>query len=471
MLTPIKVRGRRKRAWSPSDGVPKPIPSGPKGGRPMLPPKPKDSGESAGRKQPRLLVARPPPRKARKKLSRLEALPVELIEKIFLYSLNVNLPRSSRFLAQAMSSERIYRALTLLAFWDDASLTPAKPVTDQVPARAKTAQRQVFRLLRPFDYCPLTLEERLSFQESVLRCRWCTLQRVVDQLPDLMRLTVLRHWASKPFDMASGEQEKLDLFLAQKGDDRTFEGTDKDEVGHTLSIVPLVKVTIIRKEPYSTWNFPVLGVLMIPDKYLSGTGKGFSEAHTRCLELLRVAGGILDATTRWRPTIPSFSHEVLQEGIHTALIEHNAAALTTLLKIDELTFRLEEVAPPLPYTLPAEHFRTAVRVARHDPGFFQLLLRASAESVPIDDSEITQWAMELDSPFGAWLLDFMLELPQRVKAVGTDPEGGAMFYKGRSNFQCPMTRRYLREVLGVEGLENWTDETPCDSLGNWAVKV
>jgi hypothetical protein len=79
--------------------------------------------------------------------------------------------------------------------------------------------------------------------------------------------------------------------------------------------------------------------------------------------------------------------------------------------------------------------------------------------------------MELDGPFGAWLLDFMLELPQRVKAVSTDPEGRAMFYKGRSNAQCPMTTRYLREVLKVEGLENWTDETPCDSSGNWAVKV
>ncbi|KAL2844714.1 hypothetical protein BJX68DRAFT_269602 [Aspergillus pseudodeflectus] len=471
MLTPIRVRGRRKRAWSPSDGVPKPVPSGPKGGRPMLPPKSQGPVKSNGRKQPRLLVARPPPRKPRNKLSRLEALPVELIEKIFLYSLNVNLPRSSRFLAQAMSSERIYRALTLLAFWDDASLTPAESDTDQVPARAKAAQRQIFRLLRPFDYCPLTLEERLSFQESVLRCRWCTLERVVDQLPDLMRLTILRHWVSKPFNMASDEQEKLDLFLAQKGDDRTFEGTDKDEVGHTLSIVPLAKVTIIRSEPYLTWNVPVLGILKIPDKYLSGTGEGFSEAHTRYLELLRVAGGITDAVSKWRRINPSFSREALQEGVHTALIAHNTAALTTLLKIDELTFRLEEVAPPLPYTFPAEHFRTAVRVARHDPGFFQLLLRASAESVPIDDSEITQWAMELDGPFGAWLLDFMLELPQRVKAVGTDPEGGAMFYKGRSNAQCPMTTRYLREVLGVEAVEKWTDETPCDGPGNWAVEA
>ena len=53
------------------------------------------------------------------KLSILESLPVELIEKIFLYSLNVNLPRASVALTSALSSERIYRALILLAFWDD----------------------------------------------------------------------------------------------------------------------------------------------------------------------------------------------------------------------------------------------------------------------------------------------------------------------------------------------------------------
>ncbi|KAL2841442.1 hypothetical protein BJY01DRAFT_217483 [Aspergillus pseudoustus] len=470
MLTPIKARGRKKRAWTASDGVPKPIPSGPKGGRPMAPPKAKDIPGSVGSKRPRLLVARPPARKPRKSLSKLEALPVELIEKIFMYSLNVNLPRSSRFLAGAVSSERIYRALTLLAFWDDSTPQDTELDKSPAPAAAKVARKEISRILRPLDYSPLTLEDRRSFQASILRCRWCTLQRLVDQLPDLMRLTIWRQWLARPIAMAGDQQERLGLFLARKGDNRTFQGTDKDNVNHTLIIVPLVEVIIARQEPQSEMNFPILGIFSIPDKYLSGTDEGFNENHTRFLELIRAAGGLTRPINGSSTRNVAFSREAIQEGIHTALIEHNAAALTTLLKIDEYTFRCEESDVRLAYTLPAEHFRTAVRVARDDPGLFQLLLRASAESVPLDDSEITQWAMELDGPFGAWLLDFMLQLPKRVKAVNAAPESEAMFYMGRSNAECPITRRYLREVLGAEGLERWTEEMTYDGSSEWSVE-
>ena len=54
-----------------------------------------------------------------RQLSTIESLPVELIEKIFLHSLNVNLALASPYLASALSSERIYRLLILLAFWED----------------------------------------------------------------------------------------------------------------------------------------------------------------------------------------------------------------------------------------------------------------------------------------------------------------------------------------------------------------
>lgn len=52
-------------------------------------------------------------------LSTIERLPVELLEKIFIYSLNVNFARSSPYLAAAVSNERVYRLLILLAFWDN----------------------------------------------------------------------------------------------------------------------------------------------------------------------------------------------------------------------------------------------------------------------------------------------------------------------------------------------------------------
>ncbi|KAL1997619.1 hypothetical protein VTN02DRAFT_1258 [Thermoascus thermophilus] len=54
--------------------------------------------------------AHPAPRR-----SRLESLPVELIQKIFLESLELNLPRASIHLARALSDPLIYTWLIRLA--------------------------------------------------------------------------------------------------------------------------------------------------------------------------------------------------------------------------------------------------------------------------------------------------------------------------------------------------------------------
>ncbi|OJJ55835.1 hypothetical protein ASPSYDRAFT_157274 [Aspergillus sydowii CBS 593.65] len=450
MLTPIKTRGRRKRPWAASDGAPKPIASGPKGGRPMLSLQAKHArSQYSGIKRARLLVAGRPPPKPRNKLSRLESLPVELIEKIFLYSLNVNLPRCSQSISAAVSSERVYRALTLLALWDDSyaqrSLTAGDPAIPESPstpevAAAVTSETEISRLLRPLDYVPLLRNERKHLQTNVLRCRWCTIERLLSYLPDLMRLTVQRHWLSA------------------------------DENHYTLSITPFVSITVTCLETEKQTTHPIIGVLEIPDKLLSGTAAGFSENHARFLEIVRIASGFnrsdvasIDIT---------FSREAIQQGIHTALIEHYADALTTLLKIDEYTFRGENTSATqtLPYMIPPEHFRTAVRVARDDPKFFNLLLRASAESLPADDSEITQWAMELGGSFGPWLLDFMLQLPERIKAATNDPVNGSMFYLGGMATQLPIALRYLRDVLGLEGLDKWMGESPYDFVSEWVVR-
>ena len=52
-------------------------------------------------------------------VSELERLPVELIQQIFLHSLELNLPRASTSLARSLSKESIYSSLLLLAFFDD----------------------------------------------------------------------------------------------------------------------------------------------------------------------------------------------------------------------------------------------------------------------------------------------------------------------------------------------------------------
>ena len=115
------------------------------------------SSQLQSNKRARLLIVKP--HKPRKTRSRLESLPVELIEKIFLYSLNANLPRSAPLLAAAVSSERIYRALILLAFWNDTASTP--PVTSGTT---------IAKILRPLDYVPLDHDERKALQVAIMRC-------------------------------------------------------------------------------------------------------------------------------------------------------------------------------------------------------------------------------------------------------------------------------------------------------------
>ncbi|RAL02234.1 uncharacterized protein BO80DRAFT_424151 [Aspergillus ibericus CBS 121593] len=458
MLTPIRVRGRRRK--HPDDGAPTPTstpaPSGPKGGRPFLSHQAKlNSSQARSHKRARLLIAKPTqPRK-----SILESLPVELIEKIFLYSQNVNFARCSSSLAAAVSSERIFRALILLAFWDDSAM-PA--------GTTRASEAAISRILRPVEYIPISHAERRNLQDSILRCKWCTVQRLLAQLPDLMNLTLQRHWFGAGMTMSAVEEESLTQFLAQKGDARVFTGTDANTNPSTLAINPLVSITVTHHETDQSTTYPVLGVLLIPDKLFHGL---FCPDQVHYLETLRIASG-WNRPDLIKPTV-AVSREYLQNGIHAALVQNNAEALATLLKIDEYHFRseIQSLQPTggVPYTVPAEHFRTAVRVGRHDATLFQLLLRASAESVPADDSEITGWAVALDNAFGGWLLELMLRLPQQIEAARANPAEDALFYLGQANGQKELGRRYLREVLGVEALGCWMGESVFDVSGQWKV--
>jgi hypothetical protein len=494
MLTPIRVRGRRNRSTNKkekttttaeniNDGVAvSSQPRRPKG-RPMMSFELKSSSQTRTAEKRRQLAAAASRNqiKQRGKASLLECLPVELIEKIFLHSLDINLPRASPALAAAISSERMYRVLILLSFWSD-----FHPHIDNKGSRA-----EISRTLRLADYVPLGHEERIRLQSDILRCRWCTLQRIQAQLPDLMRMTVQKYWFGAGITMDETQRDALTRFLERKEDVRTFEGTGPgpDKKRYVLSIEPLVSVSVYCRDTGRRETHRVLSVSTFPNKLLRGED-GFKDDDVAYLEMLRHAYGNF---TDFNPEDISFSRDDLQQGIHNALIANNARALTTLLKIDEYFSRRRiatgAIAPAGPsvaadmryYSLPAEHFRTAVHVAGHDPTFFQLLLRANAESVPPDDPDITEWAMELESgdhhaDLGRWLLDFMTRLPRDIEAARENPRDQAVFYMGAANRNVEMGRRYLHEVLqtsmttGAEEqpeLPSWMGEILYDVSSQW----
>ncbi|PYH48144.1 uncharacterized protein BP01DRAFT_389433 [Aspergillus saccharolyticus JOP 1030-1] len=104
-----------------------------------------------------------PPSNQATVVSRLESLPVEIIQTIFLHSLEINLPRASPRLGEALSSATIYIWLIRLAF----SSTNAG------------VDRDFFT--KEFLPYPLDLKlglspvQRRDLQTTLLACRWCTL--------------------------------------------------------------------------------------------------------------------------------------------------------------------------------------------------------------------------------------------------------------------------------------------------------
>lgn len=94
--------------------------------------------------------------------SRLESLPVEIIQLIFLHSLEFNLPQSSRHLRHALSNPVLYTWLIRLAF---SSPNPGSREGFFTPDF----------LPPPLDFWALEWESRQRLQTAILACRWCTL--------------------------------------------------------------------------------------------------------------------------------------------------------------------------------------------------------------------------------------------------------------------------------------------------------
>ncbi|KAJ5825403.1 hypothetical protein N7474_002541 [Penicillium riverlandense] len=94
--------------------------------------------------------------------SRLESLPVEILQLIFLHSLELNFPRTSPSISRALSSNLLYTWLIRLAF------------SSANPGSAEGFFTPEF-LPYPLDFWGLAWEQRQVLQTGLLACRWCTL--------------------------------------------------------------------------------------------------------------------------------------------------------------------------------------------------------------------------------------------------------------------------------------------------------
>lgn len=461
-----------KSARSPSKPKPKRL------GRPFKMPPKSDSSQPQSRstsvaQSPAVLSLASTP--APRPLSMLEVLPVEVIEQIFLYSLNLNLPRASPVIAAAVSREKIYNLLIILAFWDDPLTNPgSEPIN---------------RILAPLDYVPLTLEQRGPLQEAVFRCRWCTMERVREQIPKIIILTIHRQWFNMGITMKPEERAALDKFMNREDDSVCIfhgEGPPMKFAAHCqhpellrlsripgphkyeLHIKPMVIVQVRSETTKSIVAWPALSILKFPNHLLRGRKTGFTADDVMYLEMLRMCSDNFaqNDTPLLPSTVSTVDRTVLHEGVGTAIRTQNYNALISLLKIDEYIFRfhMSRQGRPVCYTIPSDHFLTVTRVGRDKPhlnaAFFEALVRASAESIPANAPEILQWTLEnvrlaqrnpnayneINGKFAHWLSNFVLRLPEQLDYTQGFPQG-QLFNCGQLDPLDVEACRFIEEVL------------------------
>jgi hypothetical protein len=427
-LVPLNIRGKRAARASKRNATDDSIP---RRGRPMK----RASELAARRKEARLEAADTlsyrrvnvvSNTKPNDKISELERLPVELIQQIFLHSLELNLPRASTSLARSLSDDSIYNSLILIAFFDDDGKHPVDE-----------------KIFAPAQYRELDLAEKLRLQTSILNSRWCTLQRLHQNMPALSRLAIVQAWheerdselqsdvplpdappitpspalqaiANLPAlsDLAATEQH----FLARHPGCSDNSNGEINEVGIYL---PRLRTWTSSKgkdgHTYKTVDGArgILNARYIPNRLLRGSP--WTTENLAFLKFIRQGWRFLQ-----KDFVLTISPVAIFDGMASAIAECNSEALKVLLELHFAAFQDKTCytgrtasgrvwyAFSFSHPIPLELFHLATR-QRDSAELIRLLLREGIDSIR-DDAILTKWALGArarDNKIAGWLLRHM----------------------------------------------------------------
>lgn len=367
-------------------------------------------------------------------LSPLEQLPNEVIQQIFFNCFEINLPRASEHIAQALSTESTYRALVLFAYFDDNGEHPV-----------------MTNFFLPAVYVPFSVEQRTRLQSGILGCRWFTLDRLKTCLPVLSRLAMVQAWYKEKAEEEVYEDEihfdetnvarhlpntirKLAL-LPDRDDinaverhffaktDHSFYG-DKD-VQQFESHLPRIVTWTVHKCPLNgiaklvDHRTSTLAARVLPDWLLRGNP--WTELNLELLQLLRQGMRFV------HPNVDlEISPDVVISGMASAIREQNIRALLTLIElyvahikhkfrpanfentVRESNNRNGKMYPC--YALPLHLFHLAAKKGAKSSEMVKILLQGSLESIPDEDVALTAWALERKAECditGHYLLEYM----------------------------------------------------------------
>lgn len=456
-LTPIRVRGKRRRIDQSSTDQVNPAVKNAQGTKKSQRRKRFKANRSQNASAARLV--KNAPRQINR--SGLLSLPSELIEKIFLYSLEINFPRSSLHVARAVSRERIYKVLFLLAFWEGPTssvnhgavttesrtrmdLPPHGSSIDEHIPKIKGLARLLSNTFSPICYVPLSVPEKRTLQSQLLPCRWCTLDRMKTYMPDIFLLSI-KMWgvvnAGLGVDYPGLDENRPPLqgLFTKTYDD--WDLTCKIPEGHdrlhsfcirpskiTMRIHTVESIEFISASPITVLTIPEI---LLRRKY-HNSANSWSDDRLSLLERLLLHGRLSGDAGIAKPTdfISSGAKQgapvwAIDDGIRTAIVDRNIRLLRIFLYLLEHDL-FPSTSNPI---ISGEYFITAARQCRqslYDQGkgvtcnseldleILKMLVRSSTESIPYDDPEITAWATEAKERgdrFAGWLLNVMAELP------------------------------------------------------------
>ncbi|KAK5019003.1 arsenicals resistance [Cryomyces antarcticus] len=286
-------------------------------------------------------------------LSRLEWLPTEIIQTIFFYSLNIDLPRSSYRIAAQLSSQYVYSRLLVRALYD--------PPNDHDDAIAE------LRVTTPDPRSKELREADATLQTRLFTCRWMT-------------------W----FTLRNFLQQAYTWHIRLcTHPEKHYRDTEKMEMSG---------VDTNLKDQYYCYSSAFFGFLRIhrglslPNKLLHGP---WSKDKLSLLNFLQDRGFIVD----WKNTS---SGEIATQGLLEAIRENNEHAVISL------------VSDGIGVAITSQVLRVAVMECGCNQDIVWDLMFMGRLEMDFSDRQLWTWAehaKEQGDENGPWLMQRLQELP------------------------------------------------------------
>ncbi|EFQ97229.1 hypothetical protein MGYG_00271 [Nannizzia gypsea CBS 118893] len=474
-MTPVKVRGKKRHRGDGSHATDK--------GRPG-PISTRANSDGTGRLpipskdtiiKPKFRTQFATINKINSRRSSLQSLPTEILEQIFFDCLEINLLHVFPRLAFAVSNECIYSRITMLAIWKepiskhhigdkatDIELAGLELVDEAMDGAARPplelGKKEIMKEFRPVGYRKLSRTEKARLQSQIFSCRWATLELISSCV---VKCNELQQLLIHGYESQRNVPDLINILRALESNLLWSYPHSLDFKENTALRTSLHYHNIKTMVPYRMSQNAAC-IFSIPEKAIDKR-----PWTPRKLELFRLLRLLLYQGTNSVPNQP-YPREVLHEGVHQAIIENRSGIVERLLELDEycvrsIAFSFKGVPKNAGYDIPSEHFLTAIRYSTM-PDMMKTLVRASAESLPFDSSEITQWALEREepsSPFYKWLLELMVQLPSYQRRHSSRQ---SLFVCGMLNLSLQLggsikPHRYLRYDVTYEPYkEAWSEE-------------